>query len=369
MRVDSRRQPLDVPPLALRATGAFVGGWWNYAGILREVYLRRVDSFDLADVLVRPQPALPHLRRDGRRRSRRVATSTRRRAARQVTGSFGGRGARFRAHRVPRARRERRFRARVRIGNPRLWSPARPEPLHGPPAAALDRAARWSSATRVHTGIRSLEVSRLGRMLLNGRHVNLRGASMHEDSLEPRGGADARRRCAQNIDHLRDLGATMTRAHYPLHPLTLELADRYGILVWSEIPVYQMRARSSTISRGAPQGAAHAAREITRDRNHPVGDGVEHRQREHLAAGHGPAHTSARPSARSQDLDPTRLVGLASSGFPTVGKQPLYIELDALGVNDYFGWYHGPARLDRRSRAAERLPRPPALGLSRTRRS
>ena len=42
-------------------------------------------------------------------------------------------------------------------------------------------------------------------------------------------------------------------------------------------------------------------------------------------------------------LDPTR-PGRArlSPGYPTVGKQPLYTELDVLGVNDYFGWYPGP---------------------------
>ena len=43
-----------------------------------------------------------------------------------------------------------------------------------------------------------------------------------------------------------------------------------------------------------------------------------------------------------EKLDPTRLVGLATSGFPTVEKQKIYLNLDVLGVNDYFGWYGGP---------------------------
>ena len=50
------------------------------------------------------------------------------------------------------------------------------------------------------------------------------------------------------------------------------------------------------------------------------------------------------------DLDPTRLIGIATSGFPTVEKQRIYLELDVLGVNDYFGWYNGPARHDLRPR-------------------
>jgi beta-glucuronidase len=41
-------------------------------------------------------------------------------------------------------------------------------------------------------------------------------------------------------------------------------------------------------------------------------------------------------------LDPTRLVGIATSGFPTVEQQRIYLQLDVVGVNDYFGWYTGP---------------------------
>ena len=54
VRVDSRRQKFDIPPLSQRASGAFEGGWWNYNGILREVYLRRVEQFDFAKVASSP---------------------------------------------------------------------------------------------------------------------------------------------------------------------------------------------------------------------------------------------------------------------------------------------------------------------------
>ena len=60
VRVDSRRGPLDVPSLALRRDGRYTGGWWNYAGILREVYLRQVKRFDFQDVLVRPHLRCRH---------------------------------------------------------------------------------------------------------------------------------------------------------------------------------------------------------------------------------------------------------------------------------------------------------------------
>ena len=59
-----------------------------------------------------------------------------------------------------------------------------------------------------------------------------------------------------------------------------------------------------------------------------------------------------------RQLDPTRLVGLAFPGYPTVGKQQLYTDLDALGVNDYFGWYAGPqGSIDDRSGLSSYLAR------------
>ena len=73
----------------------------------------------------------------------------------------------------------------------------------------------------------------------------------------------------ENIGHLRDLGATITRSHYPFHPYTLELADRYGILVWSEIPVFRMASRLFAISEVRNKALRMLRTEIERDANHP----------------------------------------------------------------------------------------------------
>ena len=43
-------------------------------------------------------------------------------------------------------------------------------------------------------------------------------------------------------------------------------------------------------------------------------------------------------------LDPSRPVALAIHGYPSaLCKADKYAPLDLLGVNDYFGWYPGPA--------------------------
>ncbi|TML06548.1 MAG: hypothetical protein E6G41_06730, partial [Actinobacteria bacterium] len=54
VRVDSRRTRRDFPPAGDNVAGSAIGGWWNYSGILREVYLRRVGGSDFTAVQVRP---------------------------------------------------------------------------------------------------------------------------------------------------------------------------------------------------------------------------------------------------------------------------------------------------------------------------
>ena len=70
-----------------------------------------------------------------------------------------------------------------------------------------------------------------GRALLNGRPLDLRGASLHEQTAAHGAALTAadRRRL---VGELTSLGATFTRAHYPLHPALLEAFDRLGTSVW-----------------------------------------------------------------------------------------------------------------------------------------
>ena len=54
IRVDSRRKQTDFPPSGLSTVGKPTGGWWNYGGLLREVYLRKINDVDFNTVVVRP---------------------------------------------------------------------------------------------------------------------------------------------------------------------------------------------------------------------------------------------------------------------------------------------------------------------------
>jgi beta-glucuronidase len=343
VRVDGRRSPLDIPPLTVRRDNRFTGGWWNYTGILREVYLRRVNSFDLRDVWVRPvlpcRSCAATIEVEATVQNVSDAGVKATLEGRVEDDESGRRRLRFAPVFLP-AGQARELRTKIKLPQPRLWSPRDP---HLYTVSLLVRSGReLDQRYTVRTGVRDIKVDRWGRLLLNYARVSLRGASMHED--DPRRGAALQASdLRHNMQLLRDLGATMTRSHYPLHPLTLELADRYGIVVWSEVPVYQMQDRLFTVSRVRRTGLYLLRKTIRRDRNHPsvIVWSVGNENTSRPGAGFRRYVREAKRTIRR--LDSTRLVGLAFPGYPTIDRQELYGELDALGVNDYFGWYEGPA--------------------------
>lgn len=342
VRVDSRRLPTDLPPGELTRFGAPGGGWWNDGGLLREVYLRSVEVADLRDVSVRT--ILPCASCAARIRfSATVRNITPRPRRVVLAGRFGRRLVRFEASRVP-AFGFHRFESELRIDRPRLWSPARPY-LYRVRLQLFEgkgEQRRLRQTYRLLSGVRSIRVTPNGLMLLNGRRVALRGASMHEDHPKL-GAALGSRERAINISLLRRVGAMVTRAHYPLHPQTLELADRHGILVWSQIPVYQLSAEAFNRAEVRARAVRMLTEAIERDRNHAsvfvwsIGNELPSRP------GGGQHLYLQKGISTAKRLDPDRLVALDIAGYPSIEQQPIYRKLDAIGINDYFGWYPGPS--------------------------
>jgi len=341
VKADSRRQPFDIPPLSRRSTGNFEGGWWNYTGMLREVYLRKVESLDAQEVLA--EPTVRCRRPNACRASIRVEVKVRNhdRASRRgsVTGSFGKQGLNFKRSKRIGGRGFKVFTAKMKVRSPRLWTPEHPNQYHL--RLSLRDGNSVVQTYDSYPGLRSWDVSRLGRVQLNGRDVNLRGASIHEDH-PTRGAALTQADIRTNFTYLKQLGANMTRAHYPLSPYALQLADEKGIVVWSEIPVYRMESSLFNKPTVVAKALKMLRTEIVRDFNHPsiavwsLGNELPSRPKR------GQQNFIARADRTAEEMDPSRLTGIAISGYPTVGKQPIYLRLNVIGVNDYFGWYDGP---------------------------
>jgi beta-galactosidase/beta-glucuronidase len=178
-------------------------------------------------------------------------------------------------------------------------------------------------------------------VLLNGVPIMLRGASFHEEDLTV-GAALTPQMRASIWQTLRDLGATFTRAHYPLHPWFLEQADRDGILVWDEIPMYQTPNSISDKRSIRSKALNYLAATDARDENHPsvlawsIGNEMPTR------VGSGQQRYIRDAASMLHKIDPTRLRAYDYSGYPSALPSSTYHVLDALGVNCYFGWYPGP---------------------------
>ena len=239
VRTDNRRLPIDFPPTTYTQTDEPRGGWWNYGGIVREVYLERVDRIDFERVVVRPSVPCPTCPVSVRLITVVRNVSGRRQRVR-VRASFGGFPVRMGTVAIrPGSRRT--LTQRIPVSGPRLWTPATPYlyPVTFTASASARGALRRAARYEVHTGLRSVRVRADGRLLLNGLPVNLRGVAVHED-LPGKGPAwtDADR--LQTIRQIKESGSTLVRSHYPLSPRFHAMADRAGLLVWSEVPVYRM---------------------------------------------------------------------------------------------------------------------------------
>ncbi len=336
IRVDNRRLKTDFPPSGLTGSGDPAGGWWNYGGLLREVYLQRVDTLDITNVVVRPELSCPTCAASVLARVV-VRNYANRTASVRVTGSFGGQRLNLGRRRVG-ANSFASFETRLRVARPRLWSPA--SPYLYPARFAVRNGSRRVVGYKLMSGIRSITVAD-GHLTLNGRPVSLRGVGLHEDDPVT-GFAITSARRAQIIAQAKELGATVIRSHYPLHPEMHELADRAGLLVWSEIPVYAVKTQFLKREAVRKLAARELEDNIIANQNHPsimlwsIGN--------ELSARPGPVQQFyiERAVRLAKALDPSRPVGLAVAGYPSAGCRPQYAALDVIGINDYFGWYPGP---------------------------
>ena len=350
VRVNSQRGRTDLPPFRFGVDGRPIGGWWNYGGILREVYLERVDRVAIESVRVNPVlpcascPAIANLLVKLRNHSPQ-------RQAVELSGRFGGQPLNVKRASIG-AGGSNSIRTRLRIANPRLWSPDSPSlytvklklraerkvPRRGRRARrTLDKVAAYT----LRTGIRSIRVDGQGILRLNGKPLVIRGVGLHEDHPIA-GAALTQGNRSRMIAEVADSGANLVRSHYPLHPHFHELADRKGIMVWSEIPMYA--AKSSQVKKRAMRHRALRSlrRNVEANVNHPsvvvwsIGNELPSIPK---AAEAWYYRASVNLAHR---LDPSRPVGLAITGYPNVSFRSAYAPIEVIGINDYFGWYRGP---------------------------
>ena len=313
VKVDNKRHPEDVP------TQIF--DWWNYGGITRDVLLVDVAETYIENYSLQLDPKDPgklhfSVRLDkalpGQRIRLRIPELGIDREA--VTGADG-----TAVLDIP--------------AKPVRWSPSHPK-LY---AVELSLGGE---TLRDDIGFRTIE-TRGRQILLNGEPIFLKGISMHEEKAFGGGRANSTADAATLLDWAKELGCNFVRlAHYPHNEYTVREAERRGILVWSEIPVYW------TIAWENPDTYRNAAGQlkdmIARDHNRAnviiwsIANETPHSPQRDRFLGDLAQYAKA--------LDDTRLISMAmevtsASNYHNKLQDNMNEYVDVVSFNQYIGWY------------------------------
>jgi beta-glucuronidase len=318
--VDSTRHVDDIPSVNY--------DWFNYGGITRDISLVTVPAqfIDDYDIHLIHKAAFSSTDADS------LAGYV------HVVGATAGSRARLRIGEAGidvsvQTDAEGRAAFDVKGKNIELWSPQTPK------LYAVELSAGQDKLTD-DIGFRDIRVEGT-RILLNGKAIFLEGANAHAEAPYRTGRACTDEDAKNIIGFLKDMNANFVRlAHYPHDERMERLADREGILVWSEIPLWQH------ISFDKPEVYAKASQMlgemIRRDRNKAsvIFWSVSNE------TGNYPARTQflSNLASEARRLDSTRLITSAlnsahANGETMVLDDPLVDALDVVGVNEYIGWY------------------------------
>ena len=189
-------------------------------------------------------------------------------------------------------------------------------------------------------GFRTIE-TRGKQILLNGKPIFLCGISIHEEKCNGGGRCNSIEDAKTLLSWAQELGCNFVRlAHYPHNEYMVREAERRGILVWSEIPVYW------TISWTNDNTFNNAKRQLTdmirRDQNRAnviiwsIANETPHSTERDLFL--------SRLSQYARTLDDTRLISMAmevtgASNYVNRLNDNMNKYVDVVSFNQYIGWY------------------------------
>jgi beta-galactosidase len=219
------------------------------------------------------------------------------------------------------------------IANPHLWN-GLADPYLYRAYVEVYNGTNLTDLVSQPLGFRFFSVDPTNGFFLNGRYYDLHGVSVHQDWLNC-GWALTNAQRETNFAFLRELGVTAYRmAHYQKNDYEYQLADKYGIILWSEIPLVNSTTETTNFYNNAKQ----QLRELIRQNyNHPAV--VCWGMYNELSIGLTTALVGQLVQLEAQE-DPTRpstAAVLASTDGDANAWTPQLV-----AFNEYFGWYESP---------------------------
>jgi beta-galactosidase len=220
------------------------------------------------------------------------------------------------------------------ISNPHLWNGL------ADPYLYQTFVEVWNGASAVDVvaqpvGFRYFSVDPTKGFFLNGQPYDLHGVDMHQDWLNS-GWALTGAQRETNFMFLKEIGATAVRlSHYEHSDETYQLADRSGIILWSEIPLIDY----ITVSPAFFTNTLQQLREMIRQRyNHPAIVCWSAYNEITLKPGPSATNLISQEAQLIAQEDPTRP---STSAANARDDDPSTFYTQLIAFNKYYGWYGG----------------------------
>lgn len=306
------------------AIPAMAFDWWNYGGITRDVMLVTVPSVFIKDYFLRLDRHTDDLI------YAEVALSEAQSMAVRLSIPE------LNMDRLLRTDRQGKVAVTLNVKRLQRWSPEK---------AKLYNIMLVMNKDTIHDqiGFRNIDV-RGEQILINGHPQFMRGISFHEEIPQRKGRAFSEADACMLLSEAKALGVNMIRlAHYPQNEYIVRMAERMGLVLWQEIPVWQGIDFENERTRSKAQKMLTEM--IQRDKNR-------------CAVGFWGVANETKPSAArnnflesllavGKSIDTTRLY-IAAFDFAFFNKETRRFEmndsfidnLDVVAINKYMGWYH-----------------------------
>jgi beta-glucuronidase len=298
--------------------------WWNYGGILRDVFYVERPKVHVLDYKVKLKKGhqdiiAGSIQLEGATTAQQVELSIAELNIRkQLTTDASGHAS---------------FEIEAK---PQLWEPASPKLYKTTVSTGVD-------SLDDEIGFRTIETKGCD-ILLNGKSVFLKGINFHEEIPQRLGRANSDADAAMILSEVKALGCNFVRtAHYPQNEHIVRMAEKMGIMIWEEIPLWQGIEFSNPVIL---KKAETMLREmIYRDKNR-AGIIIWSIANETSPSEYRDKVLTDLVSL-TRELDDTRLVGAAfdnmgyqkaTSTFHLIDK--VADAVDVVGVNKYMGWYN-----------------------------
>ncbi|TCS17506.1 glycoside hydrolase family 2 TIM barrel-domain containing protein [Caulobacter sp. BK020] len=343
--IDNRPGLATIPGYAMRLQAAdnVWYDWWRNGGVLRDVWLNVADKGLIRQQTITQNLSADHATATARVRVENVdATPRVYRLAAAIEDPEG----RVVAHAEQAVRVAAGVAAEpslsLRVEQPQLWNVGAAK-LYRLSTQLRDEDGRLLDERADTVGFRRIEI-RDRRLYVNGQAVRLTGMTRHQDSPWE-GQAESAGTIRQDWNDLAALHVTLTRpVHYPQPQAVLDEADRQGVLLIPEIPIWQMTEAQLADPRLLPLAKRQMDEMIAEAANHPSVLAWSVMNESDASKPGGLAFFRAM-KAHINALDPGRFVTFADSDVSIAPWKPAQAlrEADFIMANAYFGTWSGGA--------------------------